>query len=146
MQRRISHWKTEGLDFSRIFYRPDVDNTTAVYHANAGSWFGARTGSCFDRTGSACSGKQTGRRDQYTYRNVNRTFGAMLSGEVAKRYGHKGLQTIPSQSHVKGTAGQSFGAFLAQGISIELEGEGNDYVGKGMWRRIAIYPPKRLSY
>jgi glutamate synthase (NADPH/NADH) large chain len=79
-------------------------------------------------------------------RNVNRTFGAMLSGEVAKRYGHKGLPEDTIAIHVKGTAGQSFGAFLAQGISIELEGEGNDYVGKGMsGGRIAIYPPKECS-
>jgi glutamate synthase (NADPH/NADH) large chain len=76
-------------------------------------------------------------------RNVNRTFAAMLSGEVAKRYGHKGLPEDTIAIHVKGTAGQSFGAFLAQGISIELEGEGNDYVGKGMsGGRIAIYPPR----
>jgi glutamate synthase (NADPH/NADH) large chain len=75
--------------------------------------------------------------------NVNRTFGTMLSGEVAKRYGHKGLPEDTIAIHVKGTAGQSFGAFLAQGISIELEGEGNDYVGKGMsGGRIAIFPPK----
>jgi glutamate synthase (NADPH/NADH) large chain len=75
--------------------------------------------------------------------NVNRTFGAMLSGEVAKRYGHKGLPEDTIAIHVKGTAGQSFGAFLAQGISIALEGEGNDYVGKGMsGGRIAIYQPK----
>ena len=68
MQRALSHWKTEGLDFSRIFYRPDVDNTTAVYHCEQSrTRFRARTGSCFDRTGSACSGKQASRSHQYTY-------------------------------------------------------------------------------
>jgi glutamate synthase (NADPH) large chain len=75
--------------------------------------------------------------------NINRTFGAMLSGEVAKRYGHKGLPDDTIAIYVKGTAGQSFGAFLAQGISIQLEGDGNDYVGKGMsGGRISILPPK----
>jgi glutamate synthase (NADPH/NADH) large chain len=76
--------------------------------------------------------------------NVNRTVGAMLSGEIAKRYGDEGL---PDDSiHVKftGTAGQSFGAFLARGVTLELEGQGNDYVGKGLsGGRVIIYPKRQ---
>jgi len=109
----------------------------------AGSWFGARTGSCFDRTGSACSGKQTGRRDQYTYPQRQPHLWRDVIRRSRQTLWHKGLPDDTIAIHVKGTAGQSFGAFLAQGISIELEGEGNDYVGKGMsGGRIAIYPPK----
>jgi len=74
--------------------------------------------------------------------NVNRTVGTMLSHEVAKRYGQIGLPTDTINVKFNGTAGQSFGAFLAHGISFELRGEGNDYVGKGLCGgRIAIMPP-----
>ena len=76
-------------------------------------------------------------------RNVNRTVGTMLSHEVAKRYGHAGLADDTIQVNFTGTAGQSFGAFLSHGISFELRGEGNDYVGKGLCGgRIAIMPPR----
>ena len=144
MQRAISHWKTQGLDFSRIFYKPDVDNTTAVYQCERQE-HGLEH--ALDHVLIAKAQPALENRQAVTIntpiRNVNRTFGAMLSGEVAKRYGHKGLPEDTIAIHVKGTAGQSFGAFLAHGISIELEGEGNDYVGKGMsGGRIAIYPPK----
>jgi len=144
MQRALSHWKTEGLDFSRIFYRPDVDNSTAVYHREQQD-HGLEHALDHVLIAQAQPALEHGQAVVINtpIRNVNRTFGAMLSGQVAKRYGHKGLPDDTIAIHVKGTAGQSFGAFLAQGISIELEGEGNDYVGKGMsGGRIAIYPPK----
>ncbi|MFZ2169810.1 MAG: glutamate synthase large subunit [Methylococcaceae bacterium] len=144
MQRAISHWKAQGLDFSRIFYRPDVDNSTAVYNCEPQD-HGLEHALDHDLIAQAQPALENGQAViiNTPVRNINRTFGAMLSGEVAKRYGHKGLPDDTIAIHVKGTAGQSFGAFLAQGISIELEGEGNDYVGKGMsGGRIAIYPPK----
>ncbi len=76
-------------------------------------------------------------------RNVDRSTGAMLSGEVAKRFRHKGLREDTIQIKLIGTAGQSFGAFLARGISFELVGDGNDYVGKGLsGGRIVIRPPE----
>ena len=65
-------------------------------------------------------------------RNVNRSVGAMLSGEVARKYGHAGLPDDTIHIQLNGTAGQSFGAFLAHGVTLDLVGEGNDYVGKGM--------------
>jgi glutamate synthase (NADPH/NADH) large chain len=76
-----------------------------------------------------------------TIRNTDRTAGAMLSGEIAKRYGHAGLPTDTIQVKLTGTAGQSFGAWLARGVSFELEGEANDYVGKGLsGGRIVVRP------
>lgn len=144
MQRALSHWKTEGLDFSRIFYRPDVDSSTAVYHCE-NQEHGLEHALDHELIAQARPALDNGQPViiNTPVRNVNRTFGAMLSGEVAKRYGHKGLPEDTIALRVKGTAGQSFGAFLARGVSIELEGEGNDYVGKGMsGGRIAIYPPK----
>jgi glutamate synthase (NADPH/NADH) large chain len=75
--------------------------------------------------------------------NRNRTVGAMLSGEVARRYGHAGLPDDTIHVNFKGTAGQSFGAWLAHGLTFELEGDANDYVGKGLsGGRLVIYPPK----
>jgi len=77
-------------------------------------------------------------------RNVNRTTGAMLSGEVAKRYGHAGLAEDTISITFRGTAGGSFGAFLARGVSIELWGDANDYVGKGLsGGRVAVRQPER---
>jgi glutamate synthase (NADPH/NADH) large chain len=147
MQRAINHWKTEGLDFSRIFYKPEIDSSTAVYQSELQDhgldkaldhFLIAKAKPALENAEPVLINTPI--------RNINRTFGAMLSGEVAKRYGHKGLPEDTIAINVKGTAGQSFGAFLAQGISIQLEGDGNDYVGKGMsGGRIAIFPPKECA-
>ena len=147
MQPALAHWKSQGLDFSRIFYRPSVDENTAVYQCEAQD-HGLANALDHELIKQAKPALENGKPVQIDIpiRNINRTFGAMLSGEVAKRYGHKGLPDDTIAIHVKGTAGQSFGAFLAQGISIELEGDGNDYVGKGMsGGRIAILPPKNCK-
>ncbi len=144
MQRALSHWKTDGLDFSRIFYKPEVDDDTAVFHCESQD-HGLEQALDHSLIAEAQPALEKGQAVQINthVRNVNRTVGAMLSGQVAKRYGHKGLPEDTIAIKATGIAGQSFGAFLAQGISIELEGEGNDYVGKGMsGGRIAIYPPK----
>jgi glutamate synthase (NADPH/NADH) large chain len=80
---------------------------------------------------------------EYQVRNINRTVGAMLSGEVAKRYGHAGLPEDTIQLKFLGTAGQSFGAFAARGVSLELSGDGNDYVGKGLsGGRVVVRQPQ----
>ena len=144
MQRALSHWKTHGLDFSRVFYKPETDDHTAVYHCEQQD-HGLEH--ALDHALIAQAQPALEHQQPVVINtpicNVNRTFGTMLSGEVAKRYGHKGLPEDTIAIQIKGIAGQSFGAFLAQGISLTLEGEGNDYVGKGMsGGRIAIYPPK----
>ena len=80
-------------------------------------------------------------------RNVNRTVGAMLSGEIARRYGSEGLD--PGTIHFKftGSAGQSFGAFLARGVTLELEGDANDYTGKGLsGGKLIVYPPRNATF
>ncbi len=70
----------------------------------------------------------------------------MLSGVIAKRYGHSGLRDEAIHVKFKGTAGQSFGAFLAKGVTLELEGEANDYVGKGLsGGRLVVYPPQEAK-
>ncbi len=144
MQRSLNHWKTEGLDFSRVFYKPATEINTIVYHHESQD-HGLTHAMDHSLIAEAKPALENGVPViiNTPIHNINRTFGAMLSGEVAKRYGNKGLPDDTILINVKGTAGQSFGAFLAQGISINLEGEGNDYVGKGMsGGRIAIYQPK----
>ncbi|MGE0665470.1 MAG: glutamate synthase large subunit [Sphingomonadales bacterium] len=142
MRRAHDHWKAKGLDFSPLFHKPDVDDTVAIFHNEEqkhGIW------DIPDRTlieqAQPALTDGTPVRIEIPVRNVNRTVGAMLSGEVAKRYGHAGLPDDTISVRLEGTAGQSFGAFLARGVTFELAGEGNDYVGKGLsGGRIVIYP------
>ncbi len=80
-------------------------------------------------------------------RNVHRTVGAMLSGEIARRYGSAGLPDDTIRFHFSGSAGQSFGAFLAKGVTLTLEGDANDYVGKGLsGGRVIVYPPRTSTF
>ena len=139
----IEHWKAKGLDFSRIFHKPDAP-------AEAIHWTERQKhpiDDVLDRklievARPALEARQPVKIEM-PIRNVDRSAGAMLSGEVAKRFKHKGLREDTISVKLTGTAGQSFGAFLARGISFELVGDGNDYVGKGLsGGRIVIRPPE----
>jgi glutamate synthase domain-containing protein 3 len=86
-------------------------------------------------------------KDRFAIRNVHRTVGAMLGGEIAQRYGSAGLPDETIHFKFTGSAGQSFGAFVPQGLTLELEGDSNDYLGKGLsGGRIIAYPPKTSSF
>ena len=79
--------------------------------------------------------------------NVHRTVGAMLSGEIARRHGSKGLPDDTIRINFNGSAGQSFGAFLVKGVSLVLEGDANDYVGKGLsGGKIVVFPPRKSTF
>jgi glutamate synthase (NADPH/NADH) large chain len=139
----IAHWKAQGLDFSRIFHQPNVAASVARYHSQIQDHAleKALDNSLIAQAQNALNKKQPVVIDS-AIRNVNRTVGTMLSHEVAKRYGQAGLPDDTITVKLKGTAGQSFGAFLTHGVSFELHGEGNDYVGKGLCGgRISIMPP-----
>ncbi|WP_395450247.1 glutamate synthase large subunit [Aminobacter sp. UC22_36] len=139
----ISHWKARGLDFSKVFYKPDAPR-------EAMHWTERQKhpiDDVLDRTliaeAKAALESRQPVKIEATIRNVDRSTGAMLSGEVAKRFRHKGLRDGTISVKLTGTAGQSFGAFLARGVSFELVGDGNDYVGKGLsGGRIVIRPPE----
>ena len=89
---------------------------------------------------------KTGGEFHYGIRNVDRSIGARVSGEIAKRYGNYGMSDTPLDVYCKGTAGQSFGVWNAGGLHLHLEGDANDYVGKGMAAgEIIIYPPPQLK-
>ena len=139
----VAHWKAKGLDFSRLFTKPHAGPGTAIYHCEPQDH---KIHTILDRRLIADSQAALDRgapvRIVSAIKNTDRTAGAMLSGEIAKRYGHTGLPDDTIHVKLTGTAGQSFGAFLARGVTLELEGEGNDYVGKGLsGGRIIVRPP-----
>jgi glutamate synthase (NADPH/NADH) large chain len=147
MKKGIHHWKARGLDFSRIFYMPNVPSDVARLHGETQDHGIDRA---LDR--QLVEQAHPALEDQKPVtleacvRNLNRTVGTMLSYEVARRYGHAGLPDGSIQVRLAGTAGQSFGAFLARGIALELTGEANDYVGKGLsGGRIVVKPPPEFK-
>jgi len=142
VRKGISHWKAKGLDFSMIFHQPKVPGA-ATHHAEQQD-HGLDKALDHQLISRAKAALETKKPVQFELpvKNTNRTVGAMLSGELAKRYGHEGLADDTIHVKLAGTAGQSFGAWLAHGITLELAGDGNDYVGKGLsGGRIVIYPP-----
>jgi glutamate synthase (NADPH/NADH) large chain len=146
-QAGIEHWKIHGLDFSKIFYQPNVEKEVSRRHTEEQS-HGLEH--ALDNELIKLSGLALNKRQKVTINlpitNTNRTVGTMLSHEIAKRFGHEGLPQDTIQITLNGTAGQSFAAFLAQGISMELIGEGNDYVAKGLCGgRVVIKPPKTFK-
>jgi glutamate synthase domain-containing protein 2/glutamate synthase domain-containing protein 1/glutamate synthase domain-containing protein 3 len=133
MDRAIDFWKAKGLDLSKIFYRPERSDDSPLRCTEPQV---DRIGEVLDRELIARSqdalesGKKV--RMEFSIRNVNRTVGTMLSGEIARRYGHSGLPEDTILLTFRGAAGQSFGAFGARGLTLVLEGEANDYLGKGL--------------
>ncbi|HSG94585.1 MAG TPA: glutamate synthase-related protein, partial [Afifellaceae bacterium] len=142
----VDHWKAKGLDFSRLFYKPDapahaIRNTERQNHP---------IDDILDRKLIAEAGPALERGEpvkiESPIRNIDRSTGAMLSGEVAKRYGHEGLPDDTINVCLTGTAGQSFGAFLARGVTLDLKGDANDYVGKGLCGgRLVVRPPDEAA-
>ena len=142
MKKGIAHWKAKGLDYSRIFHRPNVPATVECLHTEAQD-HGLEKALDQELLKRAAPALERGESVSIDLpvRNVNRTVGTILSGAVAAKYGHAGLPDGTISIKLSGTAGQSFGAFLARGVSLELVGEGNDYVGKGLsGGRIVVRP------
>jgi len=144
MREGIDHWKARGLDFSRVFHMPEVPAEVARRHCETQDHNLARALD-HELIAKAKPALEKGKKVSFEVpvRNRNRTVGTMLSHEVALRHGHAGLPDDTLRIRLTGTAGQSFGAFLARGITLELTGEANDYVGKGLCGgRIVVKPPK----
>ncbi|MFN3417128.1 MAG: glutamate synthase-related protein [Caldimonas sp.] len=141
MRRGIEHWKARGLDFSRIFHQPQVAPDVARHHVEAQEHGLERALDVrlIERSRPALD---KGEKVQFieTARNVNRTVGAMLSGELIRRH-PEGLPDDTIHIQMEGTGGQSFGAFLAKGITLYLIGDANDYTGKGLsGGRVVVRP------
>ena len=144
MRRAIDHWKAKGLDFGRLLAKPQVPASVALYNCETQD-HGLEQ--ALDRAliEEAAPALERGEpvRLERTVKNYHRTFGTMLSGRVAERHGFAGLPEDTIFIKAKGIGGQSWGAWLARGVTIELEGEANDYVGKGLsGGRLVVYPPR----
>ncbi len=144
MRQAIEHWKARELDYSDLLARPQVPGNVATYNCESQDHGldNVLDREMIKRAGPALE-NHTKVEIETVLSNVNRAFGAMLSGQVARKYGHQGLPHDTIRINATGTAGQSFGAWLANGITITLEGEANDYVGKGLsGGRLVIFPPR----
>ncbi|MGO9985985.1 MAG: glutamate synthase large subunit, partial [Rhodomicrobium sp.] len=142
-EKAIEHWKAQGIDFTRLFHRPEVPAEVAIHHCEAQNHPIAHV---LDRKfiELAQSALEEGKpvKLELPIASHDRTAGAMISGRVAKAYGHAGLPEDTIWIGLKGTAGQSFGAWLAKGVTLDLAGEANDYVGKGLsGGKIVVRPP-----
>lgn len=143
----VEHWKASGIDLSKILYQPVPKKGVAIHQCETQN-HGLEQALDHDLIAAAKPSLDHGQAVhlEREIRNVNRTVGAMLSGEVAKRHGHAGLPEDTITVRFTGTAGQSFGAFLARGVSLELVGDGNDYVGKGLsGGRVVVRQPDGVT-
>ncbi len=144
MRTAIDHWKARGLNYTRLLSKPRAAAGDAIFN-NEQQDHGLDKALDNELMVQAAAALEQARpvRISVDIHNYNRTFGTMLSGRVAEIYGFAGLPDDTIHIMASGTAGQSFGAWVAHGVSIELAGEGNDYVGKGLsGGRLIIYPPK----
>ncbi|KJJ85160.1 glutamate synthase family protein [Candidatus Omnitrophus magneticus] len=148
VDKKILPWKAENIDYSRILYKPKVDetiNTKRMTHQNHNIAH-VLDQKLIELTSESLEQKKPIRLEM-AISNIDRTVGAMLSGGICKRYGENVLPEDMIHCKFRGTAGQSFGAFLTKGVTFELEGLANDYVGKGIsGGKIIVYPDKRSTY
>ena len=140
-RKGLSHWKAQGLDFAKLFYQPKLSGSAVNYHTQTQDHGldKALDNVLIQKSKPAI---EHGERIQFmeVARNVNRTVGAMLSGEVTRHH-PEGLPDDTIRIQLEGTGGQSFGAFLARGITLYLIGDANDYTGKGLsGGRVVVRP------
>jgi glutamate synthase (NADPH/NADH) large chain len=144
----VKHWKYKNLDLSPILYKEPASLYTGLYHQEEQDhgitdildW------KLYEAAKPALE-KQQKVKASFNIKNTDRTTGTMLSNEISKIYKSAGLPDDTLHFTFKGTAGQSFGAFNAKGITLELEGDANDYFGKGLsGARLVVYPPKQSIF
>ncbi|CAN5264212.1 glutamate synthase large subunit [soil metagenome] len=144
MRPAVDHWKAKGIDLTKLLYQPKVDAKLSLWNSERQDH---GLDAVLDRdliiASEAALEKGEPVRIERDVKNTNRAIGAMLSGQVARRYGHTGLPDGTISVTLKGVAGQSFGAFLAHGVSLELTGDANDYVGKSLsGGRVIVRQPR----
>jgi len=145
----IDHWKAKGLDFSNLLYAPEVDPDWGRYcqeMQDHGIERSLDMGTLLELCSPAIErGEEV--VAELPIRNVNRVVGTITGSEITRRYGAKGLPEDTIRLHFRGSAGQSFGAFIPPGMSLSLEGDANDYVGKGLsGGKIAVFPPREAPF
>jgi glutamate synthase (NADPH/NADH) large chain len=148
-QSAINHWKAKGLDFSRILYQapPDADVARRCVREQD---HGLEASLDVTTLVPLCKEALESRKPVdiiLPIRNINRTVGTILGYEITKRYAGSGLPDDTIRVHFTGSAGQSFGAFVPKGVTMTLEGDANDYIGKGLsGARIIVYPPRYSTF
>jgi len=145
----VDHWKARGLDFSAILYRPQVGPEVAIRRVVEQD-HGLDKSLDMTTLLPLCR-EALERREpvdiRLPIRNVNRTVGTILGSELTRRHGPDGLPDDTIRIHFAGSAGQSFGAFVPRGITLTLEGDANDYVGKGLsGGKLVVYPPREATF
>jgi glutamate synthase (NADPH) large chain len=143
-----AHWKAKGIDLSSILYVPELPSRVARRRTTCQDHGLDRAldHALIAKAAPALEAKKPV-KGSFPIRNVHRTVGAMLGGQIARRYGSEGLPDGTIHFRFQGSAGQSFGAFVPSGVTLELEGDANDYLGKGLsGGRIIAYPPKTSSF
>src|ERR1700686_3800553 len=148
VQPAVNHWKGRGLDLSAILYDPPVPARVARRCVQAQE-HGLEQALDHRLLAESEDALETLApvEIKLPVRNIHRSVGTILSGEIAHRYGSSGLPDDTIRVHLEGSAGQSLGAFLAKGVTLTLEGEANDYVGKGLsGGRIVVYPPRASGF
>ena len=139
----IEHWKAKNIDLSKILWNPSTESQTENFNSSSQEHNLQRVADqkLIQEAKEVLEGNRPSLKINRSIKNTDRSFGAMLSGEIAKKYGFDGLNDDSIVINLKGTAGQSFGNFLSKGVTLILDGEANDYVGKGLsGGRIVIKP------
>jgi len=149
MRHAVDHWKAKGIDLGAILHRPEVPATVGR-HAMVAQRHGIEHELDERRLIPLCRlalDEQRRVTATLAIRNVDRTVGTRLGSEITRRYGAEGLPADTIHVHFKGSAGQSFMAFVPKGVTFELEGDANDYLGKGLsGGRLVVYPPADASF
>ena len=147
-RKAISHWKASGLDLSPILHKVDIDKNASLRQTTTQDH--GLSKALDNKLIEICQpALQRGElvRAQFEIRNVNRTVGTMLGSQITRKYGGQGLPTGTIELTFNGTAGQSFGAFIPQGLTLRLEGDTNDYLGKGLsGGKIVIRPDRKAKF
>ncbi len=149
MSKAVDHWKAKGLDYSGILYQPNVPETVGRYNQMAQD-HGLENSLDEKVLLKLCEPALVDAKKveaTVPIKNINRVVGTILGSEVTKQYGAKGLPEDTINLTFKGSAGQSFGAFVPKGITLKLEGDSNDYIGKGLsGGKIVVYPQKESDF
>ncbi len=148
-KKGIDHWKAKYLDFSNILYQPEVSPEVGRYCQirQDHGLENALDNQILLKLCEPALQKSKSVRVNWPIRNTNRVVGTILGSEITRRYGAGGLPEDTIRLHFKGSAGQSFGAFIPRGVSLFLEGDANDYIGKGVsGGKIVVHPPAKSSF
>src|SRR5690606_26201178 len=147
MRKALDHWKAQGVDLSRLLHQVELPEGAKLHHTSTQDHGldAALDNKLIEAARPAIENGETVVIES-EIRNVNRTVGAMLSGEIARRHGHAGLKPDQLRISFKGVAGQSFAAWAVHGVTLDLVGDANDYVGKGLsGGRVIVRPPAHVD-